>query len=293
MSSPFEIRAEPVTLPSQVAMTFPAYRAAVRSPEAITVCAWAHGEPVGLAAAVPHPATPGEAVVLSISLKPDWRGRGGGTRLMAALEDAMLARGIGRATLTYMSGNPSTSAVERILARTGWAAPQPRMMICYSTIAHLAEGDWVRKHRGGDGAGFFPWRELTAAERAGLTGFPAALSPFRDEEKIEPANSIGVRRNGVVAGWFLTHRIAPDTVRYSTLYLDAAIAGRGLGFAMAAEAVWRHAHTTLALTAPNCTMDFSPGNAMMSNFVRKRLLPTLDATKISMGSEKTLGRKLS
>lgn len=286
MTDQIEIRAEPVSTPDQLTMTFPAYRESVRSGDAITVCAWAAGEPVGLAAAA-------DATVLSISVKSAWRNKGIAARMLAELERQMIRRGTGRASLTYLAGNPSTPAVERLLDRAGWSAPQPRMMICYSTVDRLVQGDWVRKHRGRHAAGFFPWRELTAAERNELATalgarFPDALSPFRDEAKIEPCNSIGVRRGGRVAGWFLTHRSAHDTVRYSTLYLDPALAGLGLGFAMAAEAVWLHANSPLALTAPNCTMDFSPGSAMMSNFVRKRLLPTLTATRISMGREKLL-----
>jgi GNAT superfamily N-acetyltransferase len=287
-----EIRAEPVSEPGQLALTFPAFRELARSGDAVSLCAWAREEAIGLALARVSREDRGEATLLSIAVKGPWRRQGLGTRLLGALEEELRRRGCRRVGLTYVSGNPSTPAVERMLSRHGWQTPQARMMICYSTIDRLVQGDWVRtRMQGHPSIEIFPWRELDSTERTRLAGedwFPGALSPFRDEEKIEGQNSIGIRKAGRLAGWFLTHRIAPDTIRYSNLFLRPEIAGRGLGFAVAAESVRLHAGSDLARQAPNCTTDFSPGNAMMANFVRKRLLPTLTATRISMGSHKLL-----
>lgn len=286
-----DIRVEPVSSEDQLALTFPAFQEAVRSGKALTACAWASGDAIGLAAAERKEGAD-EATLLSVAVKPAWRGRGVGSKLLEAIEDELRRLGCRKADLTYMSGNPSTPAVERMLARAQWDPPRPRLMICYTTIDRVAQGRWIATPLpAAPGVNVFSWRDLSALERDQVASdprVPEGLSPFRDENKIEGAISVGLRKNGEVAGWFLTHRIAPDTVRYSTLYLRADAMSRGWGFGLVAEAIRRHAAGALARIAPNCCMDFSPGNVMMANFVRKKLLPTLTATRISMGASKSL-----
>ena len=36
--------------------------------------------------------------------------------------------------------------------------------------------------------------------------YPAVLSPFQEEERIEPSTPIGLRYNNEVVGWMITHR---------------------------------------------------------------------------------------
>jgi hypothetical protein len=160
------------------------------------------------------------------------------------------------------------------------------MVVCRSTIQRLIEGPWVRRHARFAGT---PWKDLAAEsldELRARTDYPLELSPFTEEEKIEKINSIALVVDGVIAGWMITHRIAPDTIRYTKLYMRDA--HKRLGFALAAEAVVRHADTHLAFEAPNCSMDYQADNRSMSNFVQRHLGPNLLSATVTKGSMKRL-----
>ena len=45
------------------------------------------------------------------------------------------------------------------------------------------------------------------------------FTPFTQEDKIEPLNSLGLRYKDKVIGWMINHRIAPDTIRYTQMYV--------------------------------------------------------------------------
>ena len=67
----------------------------------------------------------------------------------------------------------------------------------------------------------FPWRLLTAQERADVQRLierdplTRRFDPFFEDDQLEPLNSLGLRKAGEIAGWLTTHRIAPDTIRYT------------------------------------------------------------------------------
>jgi hypothetical protein len=72
----------------------------------------------------------------------------------------------------------------------------------------------------------FPWVELRPEERADILTrqraaewYPETLSPFPEEERIEPVSSLGLRFHGQVVGWCITHRMKPDTIRFFRLFI--------------------------------------------------------------------------
>lgn len=85
----------------------------------------------------------------------------------------------------------------------------------------MSEAPWLNKnYRFSPSFTFFPWQEITPEERLNLQKqqetslwIPDELSPFKHEENLEPLNSLGLRYEGEVVGWVITHRLSPDTIR--------------------------------------------------------------------------------
>ncbi|NET42698.1 hypothetical protein [Okeania sp. SIO2B3] len=46
--------------------------------------------------------------------------------------------------------------------------------------------------------------------------YPTSLSPFGNTPA-EPLNSLGLRYETQLVGWMVTHRVATDAIRYSTM----------------------------------------------------------------------------
>jgi hypothetical protein len=91
----------------------------------------------------------------------------------------------------------------------------------------------------------FPWSAVTESERAALEAvrdtIPGPLWPFESDKPIEPASSIGLRLEGKVVGWMVTHRTAPKVVRFTALYIREPWRRTELSFALIAEAARRKA----------------------------------------------------
>lgn len=281
--------------PAWSALTFPLYRPLLAAPGdagAVVATAVVRGEPVGLALAR---RSGRDAALLSVAVAPLWRGLGVASQLLPALEQELRAEGCALARVTFMSGLPSTAAVEALLRRGGWSVPEPRMVACRTDIDLLARAPWVREPPRAPGAEVFAWSELGRDDRARLEDeqaarpfYPGILSPFAEEATIEPLNSLGLHRGGRIEGWMITHRIAPDGVRYTKLFLRPGSRAAGHGLLLSGLAVRRHAESGLAAAAPRCFCDLEAGNLVMWNFFRKRLRPYVTFAAVTKGSHKVL-----
>lgn len=77
-----------------------------------------------------------------------------------------------------------------------------------------------------DGFRQFEWKELKPAEREKILfqqkqgALENKFSPFTEESLIEYNNSFGIRYQDDVVGWMITHRLNPNLIRYSNLYIQ-------------------------------------------------------------------------
>ncbi|MFT3772470.1 MAG: GNAT family N-acetyltransferase [Minicystis sp.] len=226
------------------AMTFPRFRKGLGAPRTIAVGALTGGDCVGLGLASLPGAPDRRGEVLSIFVAAEHRGRGLATGLLGALEQALAAAGVASAELSFASDKPTTPAFERVLAKRGWAAPRASTYIGRAD-RRVRSAPWAQTPLP-EGMELFPWTALRPEERAAIEArgrdsgwYPEELSPFAEDEILDPVTSVGARRGGEVIGWMVNHRVAPGTIRYSTLFVDPALRDRGCGVALCGAAVCR------------------------------------------------------
>ena len=137
------------------------------------------------------------------------------------------------------------------MLQTG-AATTFQSLIC-KTDRRIENAPWPTEIIWPDGFEVFPWVDLTPADEEDMRRrqeeedgwYPEYLKPFQVERLLEPANSVGLRHEGQVVGWMITHRTAPDTVQYTSLFLDRKVRGQGLALPLVAEAVARRLGRTI------------------------------------------------
>ena len=105
-------------------------------------------------------------------------------------------------------------------------------MVCYGTKAKIENAPIIKdKYLNrllstlADDYTIFPWHTLTEADRDFIKSvmkthpLTRKYNPFVEEEKLEPLNSLGLRYQDKVVGWTINHRTAPDTIRYTNMYV--------------------------------------------------------------------------
>ena len=206
----------------------------------------------------------GTAQLFSLAVLPAHRGRGLGTRLVAAAEGLAREAGADAVEGAYRTSWRSRGAVEALLASRGWSPPETRLILA------RGESGFARRFLGAPApvlpkeAELFTWDELTEDEREWILArqredrwYPEVLTPFQEEPRLEPTVSVGLRWRGEVAGWMICHRVAFDTLQYSAFFVREDLRDRGLGHALLRDAVRRRLadpdirHAILAVDAEN------------------------------------------
>jgi GNAT superfamily N-acetyltransferase len=274
--------------------TFPQFRPhlEVLKAEASTVAIAASDshKPIGLALAEIQPDGQ-SAEVLSIFVEPTYRCQGVGTALFTRLEQELVSRGCTSANLVYITGQTTTPALERLLQQHNWTPPEPRMLVCKCNRKML-EAPWLNKNYSFPPSfTFFPWQEITPEERLNLQKqqetslwIPDQLSPFKHEKNLEPLNSLGLRYEGEVVGWVITHRLSPDTIRYTCSYIRPDLQKVGRILSLYAESIKLQAAN---LEIPNAIWTVPFKFNSMANFVKKRMGEYMDSIEESRGSFKS------
>jgi GNAT superfamily N-acetyltransferase len=266
--------------PEYARLTFPAYRCLLdKSDRAVAVGARRHGEAVGLGLAAVDPAS-GAAAILSIAVAAHCRRQGIGTALLQGLESALRPRyhGVGAVMTDKTAAFP---VLQRMLERQGWSLPAQRMLICQTNLRCMLEAPWMNQPPLSAAFTIFPWRELSEPEAAALRekrdfDYPDGLSPFQLDEPFEPVSSLGLRFEGKVAGWIITHLLEPATIRYSVMFVRAELQRRARAVALLVESIKRFGAHPLGHRV-TATFAVNVNNAPMMAFAERRLKPYLTA----------------
>ena len=279
--------------PAYERMTFPIFRPLLRVVEPqgsiVAVGAAYLGKPVGLALAEID-LDAGSAEVLSLFVKAERRNGGIGTALITRLEQVLCQRGCRKAHIVYITGKLTTPALEHLLQKCNWSPPKPRMMVCKGDFRSL-DAPWMKMYETLPSSfTIFPWCELTDEERVTLqqqqekeSWIPEDLNPLQHEADMEPLTSFGLRYQGQVVGWLITHRIAPDTIRYTCDWVREDLQKTGCLLALHAKAHKRQARAKIPKAIWTVPMEYS-------NMVRfeKYEMDYLTSVEETRGSFKTL-----
>ncbi len=245
----------------------------IREPLA-AVIANLNGEAVGMALAEAQPDNQG-ANLLSCFVAAPHRRRGIATRLLAHLEKALAGYGMRHLDLTYRSDWPSLPIVEQFLARHNWLPPKTNLHQYKVNMADLAFAPWLYDELAKLPAGFecFPWSDLPAAERTTIQQkqadggwYPANLDPFQADEYLA-FNGMGLRYQGQVVGWMVTHRSASDAIQYTSLFLAPQHQRQRLGVPLLAATLQRQLESDI----PYAIWQVEANNEAMLVFVRRFL----------------------
>ncbi|HRD55382.1 MAG TPA: GNAT family N-acetyltransferase [Parachlamydiaceae bacterium] len=163
----------------------------------------------------------------SLFIDEKWRRKSVGTALLTAFESLLTEKKCKSATLLYEENLPAKEALKGLLEKKGWAIPVP---IIYRYVFDGAsfKPDWIFKpYALPPSFKLFFWKDLKNQEKELLLkreeegNILGEISPFLNEESIEPLNSLGLKtQTGEIIGWMITHRINPSTIKYSGLYLE-------------------------------------------------------------------------
>jgi GNAT superfamily N-acetyltransferase len=156
------------------------------------------------------------AHVLSLFVAPSARRQGVGGEVLARLTAQLKEKGEPLVVALYPEGKESTATVERLLVRQGWSTAQPRLHLFHASkkaVAAMAQAHWMRPRSLPSGYTMLDWTEATDADKAvaleheNSPDFPHGVSAFQEPETVNPVTSLGLRENGRLVGWCLTHRV--------------------------------------------------------------------------------------
>jgi GNAT superfamily N-acetyltransferase len=175
----------------------------------------------------------GSGVLLSVYVDPQFRGAGVGTLLITRIVEELSSRQCATIMAVYMSNRPTSPALARIFEKCGWSAPLKRMSVLESDIETIASAPWQRVTPLSCGYELFPWKHLTAADNSeiaetslSLPWFPSDLNPLAYPD-FEHQTSLGLRFNGHLIGWIITHEMSRDRLRFTCGWVKAEHQRRG------------------------------------------------------------------
>ncbi|MGD1806091.1 GNAT family N-acetyltransferase [Dapis sp. BLCC M126] len=247
------------------------------------------GEKVGLVLAeilATQPQTPPEAEVISLFVLPNYRHQGIGAGLIKNLETGLTALGCGQMKLSYKSSPITSLALEPLLKRQNWRSPEVNFLLGKTTAEKLYFAPCFQKYPLPNKFTVFSWSELTDADRQQIEtlDYPTSLSPFSNTPA-EPLNSLALRYETQLVGWIVTHRVATDAIRYSTMFVDKKFQRLGRGISLLSQSIRRQVDSTV----PYCLFAVAQENQAMLKFVHKHLEPYLMEVTNSYVAVKHLG----
>lgn len=293
--------------PELAGMTFPAYRhllALERTPrhpeqgddrlvDPVAVAAWSGGRPLGLALGELPVERDRPAELLSILVVAEHRRQGIAGALLEGLEEAAAGEGFSELAAVYTAGTPACEAVERLFARHGWSAPEPRTLsVQFTPQAFLAAPAFAPRLMAvlSRGLEIFPWAEVTAQELEALERsqeespwIQPALAPWRFLSAGYDPSSVAARYRGRIVGWVINHPVSPGVVRFTCTYMHPGVPRRGRILPL-----YRASIESLSERCRLCTFTTPFSYPTMIRFIRDWLTPVSTRVTETRGVSKGL-----
>lgn len=203
------------------------------------------------------------------------------TELLLFLERELIKDACMAITMVYPANEPTTPVLEKLMQNSGWEKPSLFMIRCNFNVAEFNPPwylEWLQNtHKLTNEMQVFPWRELKLLEKNQLYHqqqqgrIPAEVFPFKNLEKIEFLNSLGLRYKQEVIGWMITHRINPEMICYSSLYIHKEYKFLGCAINLLCQAIYKQKQAGIPFGMMEIYVK-QVRPAWMS-FVKRRLLP--------------------
>jgi len=168
-----------------------------------------------------------------------------GKAFMDSLKKEWKQQGFTFIDYQYLLEEPFTPDLESILKETQWEGPRLLRLSCYFEALRFRPAWFLKKYRFPENYYFSDWSSLNPEERHTLKRqveigvVPSSVDPFIDEESIDPLNTLLLRHHGKIIGWMITHRIDPETIKYSSLYVEREHHHKGIAILMLIESIKR------------------------------------------------------
>ncbi|MBA3956858.1 MAG: GNAT family N-acetyltransferase [Parachlamydiaceae bacterium] len=261
-----------------VLLTGSSYQSHLHSnhPDTLLLGVRQHDQPVGILVAALSPLIR-LANVKWLFVNEQHRRQGVATQLLQFLQALLKAENYQLALLSYPGKHLISSGIEQLLHKLEWHAPRCSQIHCRFDEAKF-NPPWLNQtYVVPTGFQEFLWNDISAHDRESVKGqleqgqMPAELSPFENEELLEPLNSLGLRYKGHIVGWVITHRISPDTIRYDSLYIHRGWQQGGAALRLLCHAIQlqKEAHVHWA----ELTVNVSLVEATWLRFLERRLIP--------------------
>lgn len=199
-------------------------------------------EPVGIAVSG-HYEGIGLVELFSIKIMQQHQTIDLATEMLQKIESESAQSGAIIVTFHFRKTDPDYPLVEELLNRCEWAQPK-LFVIRYFFDCYTFNPPWYdhppklpQQYK------LFPWKNLKKSEKEQLKWeyhqghFSDSISPFQKEESIDYTNSLGLRYKGEVIGWSITHQIAPDTIKYTALYIKPEFQFQGYSIRLLVESI--------------------------------------------------------
>jgi hypothetical protein len=233
------------------------------------------GKPVGIAIGSNAPDLPFATIHHLTSPQPE--------ELLAKMEEALDKK---RLHLSYYEDHPQAKEIIECAVKRGWKGP-----VAYYTTYTFEEkkfyAPWFdRTYAYGKGYTSFPWNQLSKKEEEAILHylkqgrFLKEMNPFIYRERVEWKCSFGLRYNGEVIGWIIAHRVKPDTIRYSALYIELEHRHKGEIIKLAMEAMRAQRKAGIAYGVIEVNHLQTSGNWLQ--FITKRAAPFAQMTEREM-----------
>jgi GNAT superfamily N-acetyltransferase len=249
--------------------------------------------PVGLGIILKNPEKK-SAKLVSLFIEEEHRKQKIGSQLLEKLEEALLNQqdSTSHVTCTYpiTDGIKNISApyFEKIILKQKWEIQEK---LYGGKIPNSAAIEWLKKPlKLPKGFTLFKWIDLNEidkkiiAEKKKKNAWHPAVCPYDQSEDIEYLNSLGLRYNGELVGWMITHRIFHGVIQYRALCIDSTFKKSSVCIYLLTEAIRLHVeaypdHSSEGLFLfKNKRLTGTPG---FYNFFEKKLLPYC-TTKINL-----------
>lgn len=234
-------------------MTFPNYRhlldeEGLEKITAVAIAAFVDGKPAGLVlGAVPKPGYDAPPTLFSVYTAPAFRNQGVGTRLMEEFSREIERRGGELIRTIYMTGKETTPYFERLLEKTGWSPPEPRMAAIKADLYQIRAMNppWLRERRyDREKFRIIPWSEVTPEHRERLRlshekerWIAEDLAPWKHEANYDLVTSRALLREGELVSWVINHLMPDGTTRFTCSFAHPRLQRYGVVMWLYKEAV--------------------------------------------------------